>query len=1536
MYKKLLLFTSLISLSFCNIIYAQVIELKTGTFNLQNQPTSLLAENNEQAVYDNTFYGLVVAKEKVNIPEGAIISWLSKDVALIHLSLPQALQSKNPLYTFMPEWKLAPMTMDSLSTKSILNLRINLYQYTEKIAQEIKKYGKAGQYDALNKSIPIQIKSDSVLELMRKPFVFWAEFEAPALEMDNLRERTNHRVPLLTNFSTNHQLTGKGVVMGEWDGGGAFAHIDYQFRHTRIDPFFNNGNGQHATHVAGTMAGAGIKDPSAKGMAPEATFYSYDFFGNVPAEMDSACKKFGIEFTQNSYSYGSTGDPCTIRGTYDNTSVALDRLVNKYPNLLHVFASGNSRGSNCLLGGYGTVPSGFQASKNSISVGAVTFTDVNSNFHSYGPLRDGRLKPEICAVGVDVYSTFPNHAYQGGYSGTSMACPGTSGTAALITQLYKEIYDTVPNAHLIKGVLCNAADELGRPGPDYQYGFGRLNGFVAANIIDQGNFKQDSVNQSGTFSDTIFIDNPHLFKVMLCYTDLESTSAASTALVNDLDLTLTDDAGNVLQPWVLNSAVPTAAAVKGRDSLNNIEQITVETPTSSYYIYTVKGQRVASGYQHFSVNWLEQDTSLTLVYPNGGEKWLPPANAGTMQTIRWDAYGISGTGTLTYSIDSGRSWTSISTNVNLSQGYFDWQNCPSNVITGKALIKIGKGNYVDSSNAVFDIFQTGPVANAVSCSKQLHITWNAIDSAVGYFIYMHDSGKMKIIAYTTDRFFTIKDLADTLSYWIALSPVAANGAEGPRGIAREFSTNAAVQAPSFTFSPRDSNVCSGSRVFFASNTIGTGTIIRAWQVSRNHGTTWLNIAGSNSDLLILNQVFIRDDSSKYRLTARNSCQSLEISDLATLKVDSVLPFSYASTFINMCIGQDTILQITQAGNNNNLADWYHIASPSLPAKLLAQNTATFWNIDSVQITNRGRYYAQLKNSCGLQQSSKIIILEVNEPLQLNLSGEDTICFGQTANNIAIAQGGRPSKYTYFWQLDTQMVNSQNLTRAHDSTEVWRAAVFDFCSADTVFNTKTIVVRSVPKIALPKDTTICKGTSLEISAMGSGGNAQSYNYLWSNNLPNNKIVSVSPLITTTYFLTFTDSCSTPTDAASIKVSVLEDLAAEITSSKDTFCTNELQTIAVKGAGGDSSKFSFVWDDGSTAVSRMVSANSDSTFYVQLMDNCTIKSGTDSFKVKVRRPLSIQISGSDTLCFGEEAIFTALPSGGLLAAYAFDWINSTNSTITVKGNLDTLITVQLTDGCTPQPATGQKQITVRKPLEISPITDRRTCRDSQETILLKGIGGKANSYQFFVNEQVQSSPTYAKYYTDSTKLYFRLSDNCSSTDALDSMWIDIRPIFPIIFDIKQENLLVKAKTSNDGSQNWWGTNTNNLTKFPSNTAEVNYPNFGPVWLCLQKIDDAGCAETFCKALELFDVFETENIKVSIYPNPAKDKINLSLNKIAGDIKVNLITMDGKYVWRQQYSTFNQTLFTFDVSALASTFYILEIEVNKQIIHKKILVD
>src|SRR5437762_13029049 len=93
-------------------------------------------------------------------------------------------------------------------------------------------------------------------------------------------------------------------------------------------------------------------------------------------------------------------------GLYDLYSAMLDQQAFDFPFLQNVFAAGNSGNDNCppYPAGFKTVLGSYQSAKNVLSVGATDSAGVIADFSSKGPVRDGRIKPEISAMGKRVVS----------------------------------------------------------------------------------------------------------------------------------------------------------------------------------------------------------------------------------------------------------------------------------------------------------------------------------------------------------------------------------------------------------------------------------------------------------------------------------------------------------------------------------------------------------------------------------------------------------------------------------------------------------------------------------------------------------------------------------------------------------------------------------------------------------------------------------------------------------------------------------------------------------------------------------------------------------------------------------------------------------------------------------------------------------------------------------------------------------------------------------------------------------------------------
>ncbi|MFH1419640.1 MAG: S8 family serine peptidase [Planctomycetota bacterium] len=272
--------------------------------------------------------------------------------------------------------------------------------------------------------------------------------------------------------STGYGLTGAGVRLGIWDGGGTrTTHIEFSGRATQIEPFSMLSS--HATHVAGTMIGEGLWPGGfgypvgqSRGGAHEATLDCYDW-NNDLNEMDLAAQQ-GLPVSNHSYglitgwvedNFGAGwgwywfGDVTVSQeedyyfGFYSDESVAWDQTTYDNPHYLFVTSAGNDRNEGPSAGTShwywddGTEDwvtssttrnkdgnSGYDCighagiSKNGLTVGAVNDVvggysdprDVSmTSFSCWGPADDGRIKPDIVGNGLWLFSAYHNPDYPG-------------------------------------------------------------------------------------------------------------------------------------------------------------------------------------------------------------------------------------------------------------------------------------------------------------------------------------------------------------------------------------------------------------------------------------------------------------------------------------------------------------------------------------------------------------------------------------------------------------------------------------------------------------------------------------------------------------------------------------------------------------------------------------------------------------------------------------------------------------------------------------------------------------------------------------------------------------------------------------------------------------------------------------------------------------------------------------------------------------------------------------------------------------------
>lgn len=1177
------------------------------------------------------------------------------------------------------------------------------------------------------KTVQVKFPIAKLDDLLKTEGYYWMEPIPPPAELHNFPGRVNHRA-LTLNFARpgGRNLWGKGVTIGEWDGAGTGSHVDYNDRTINKNNFVAGSNGNHATHVCGTITGGGIIDPYGQGMAPKARLFSWDFYGNIAAEMDTAAFRDSIVMTNNSYGYGS--DPCITRGNYDGVSRNLDILVSMYPYLSHQFSSGNSRSSNCATGGYRTINSGFQAAKNVITVGALQFNDGNSTFHSYGPMLDGRMKPDICAMGVNVYSTLPSNTYQGGWNGTSMSCPGATGTIALLHERFKQINSAKrPLNHTLKAIVCNTADDIGNVGPDYAFGFGRINAVSAMKVMEEKTYKVDSVTNGNSRIDTIYVKpGTARFQVMLIWDDMYAAASASPSLINDLDLEVQDSIGNVYLPWTLNPACHTCLPIRKRDSLNNAEQFYFDNPKSGKWVIRVKGKAISTSNEVYTITHSQIKNYVRVSYPNGFESMVPPTTTAA-QTIAWDAYGATGTYTLEYSADSGITWNNITTGLASSNRYFTWNNAPATLNTKKALIRIKNGSLSDVSDTTFNIYYRANQPNGMTCSSQVHLYWPRTVGAASYRVLQSVNSYMEPIGITKDTFFTVTGLVNGRTYWFSLEAIGNKGETGPRCNGKSFTPSATPVAPAITTEPLSQVICAGNTLRLTSAASGTTSMAKQWQFSADSGKTWQNMVGKTTDTLSIPNFSWSQRGFYYRNRYVNACLNLIYTKSAIIGVDTQATFSSQPLDQWKCEGDSVSWTVGVNSGLKPKLQWQRSTDNGTTYTNLAGDTTNTIKRRNLAFSNNREHYRLLAtNYCITNKPTNAAILTVKPPLRLKLPNDTTICKGNSLNLLAAGTGGDSTRYLFQWQ---GFAAGNKITVAPTTKTVYRMVLDDQCTFYDAKDSVVVDVRAPLTLKTSKDTTLCLGRSATLSATLQGGLPSGYRYLWKPGNITTGTYVISPNSNTNYTITAVDGCTPDTLTATIKVNVRA--ALDITSNNDTLIcygnSVNLKTIATGGLGSAST---ITWNNGlGLGASKLVSPKSKTTYRAILADGCTVKNDTAFVVVDVRAPLTLKLLRDTTLCMGRSTDLNAIAAGGLSTAYTINWNQGlgTGTSQLVTPTATTIYQAILSDGCTVKSDTQKVTVTVRPALKISVNKDTTLCYGNPITLAGIALGGNG-LYQY----------------------------------------------------------------------------------------------------------------------------------------------------------------------------------------------------------------
>ncbi|MFT5053559.1 MAG: hypothetical protein ACI97X_000572 [Oceanospirillaceae bacterium] len=612
-----------------------------------------------------------------------------------------------------------------------------------------------------------------------QPGIRYVEMQPPAGEPESDDGRNLHRSNVIdVDYLGGRNYDGAGVKLVVNDDGFVGPHIDFKGR-TEQSPVNGDFNGTHGDGVAGVMGSAGNLNPENRGMASASFMYIRQYQAELPNTIELHLDSGAVVFN-SSYSNGCNDG-------YTLTTQLVDQEIHENPALMQVFSAGNSNNNDCGYGAgdqWGNITGGHKAGKNCIATANLFSDDDLVPSSSRGPANDGRIKPDISAHGTGQISNDPDNEYAE-FGGTSAAAPGIAGVLGQLYQAYREINLQEAPSALLKCILMNTANEMGNVGPDFKYGWGKVNAFKAASALENHRYTNGVISQNET--NLINIEIPsgvRLAKIMVYWADVEADPTAEFDLVNDLDITIVDPSSTVHLPYVLdhtpNSTTLDLPAVPGIDHLNNVEQVALFDPVSGIFELNITGTTIPFGTQEYYVSYEFLTEDVDLLFPLGGEGLEP----NSFHRIHWDAFGESIEFDLELSTDNGVTWSLIA-NAAGGERYFQFQL--PDVLTSEALVRVTRNGFTDVSDTTFSIIETPTGLTMLdACGNgdgySVTVQWSQVDDAAEYDVFLLGNQFMDSVQ-TVASTNTVFQIPYGEVGWFSVRAVGPNNEVGQRAIA---------------------------------------------------------------------------------------------------------------------------------------------------------------------------------------------------------------------------------------------------------------------------------------------------------------------------------------------------------------------------------------------------------------------------------------------------------------------------------------------------------------------------------------------------------------------------------------------------------------------------------------------------------------------------------------------------------------------------------------------------------------------------------
>jgi len=542
---------------------------------------------------------------------------------------------------------------------------------------------------------------------------------------------------------------------------------------------------------------------------------------------------------------------------------------------------------------------------------------------------------------------------------------------------------------------------------------------------------------------------------------------------------------------------------------------------------------------------------------------------------------------------------------------------------------------------------------------------------------------------------------------------------------------------------------------------------------------------------------------------------------------------------------------------------------------------------------------------------------------VDLGADQLVCDG----DMATLDAGNPGM-SYMWSTgDT----TQTLMTGMAGTYMVTVTNADGCSS-----MDSVMVSVNPAIMAMADSMMdvaCNGGNDGAIYVSVSGGTAPYSFDWSNGDTTEDVLNLSAGV---YMGTITDANGCTFTTGTMTINEPTAISVSVDSTNDVLCSGSSSGALYISVSGGTGPYTYSWSNGSTDEDPMGLPAGDYTGTITDANGCTFTSPVLTINENPAIEMTID-QVSDASCNGEMDGSISITISGGEAPYTYDWSNGeTTDDISDLGAGTYSAMVMDANGCTFE--TGD--ITITEPDALSLALDAsgdETCTgDGNGYLLVSVTGGTAPySYDWSTGQTTEDlgdlmGGTYDLTVTD--------ANGCEIEAQYTIATLNMAPDADFNYSVAGGDVAFMNMSSNAVTYSWDFGDGSPLVADPNPTH--TYTANGTYSVQLIVTNSCG-SDTTMQEVNLSTVSIEEEIlasAISLYPNPSNGQFNVSFDGLNSDeVSVSVFTIDGKQVYKQSFgAVMGQYLHSVDISQLAKGVYVVQINSEGHVLHKRLVVE